>query len=96
MNEIDTSLWHPGFRINRALRVMLHTRGANQKRMTLLADLEAFVHDHRPHGGMTGDATQPAWNGYRLTVACACGVVFDRWVTPEEADADLVRVALLN
>ena len=26
MNEIDTSLWHPGFRINRALRVMLHMR----------------------------------------------------------------------
>jgi hypothetical protein len=64
--------------------------------MTLLADLEAFVRDHRPHGGMTGDATQPAWNGYRLTVACACGVVFERWVTPEEADADLVRLALLN
>jgi len=29
---------------------------------------------------MTGDATQPSWNGYRLTVACACGVVFERWV----------------
>jgi hypothetical protein len=42
-------------------------------RMTLLADLEAFVQDHRPHGGMTGDATQPAWNGYLLTVACPCG-----------------------
>jgi cobalamin biosynthesis protein CbiG len=43
--------------------------------MTLLADLEEFVRDHRPHGGMTGDATQPAWNGYRLIVGCACGVV---------------------
>ena len=52
--------------------------------MTLLADLEAFVHDHRPNGGMTGDATEPAPNGYRLTVACACGVVFERWVTPED------------
>jgi hypothetical protein len=57
--------------------------------MTLLADLEAFVHDHRPHGGMTVDATQPAWNGYRLTVACACSVVFERWVTPEDAEDDL-------
>jgi hypothetical protein len=57
--------------------------------MTLLADLEAFVHDHRPHGEMTADATQPAWNGYQLTVVCACGVVFERWVTPEQADADL-------
>jgi hypothetical protein len=43
---------------------------------------------------MTGNATQPAWNGYRLTVACACGVVFDRWVTPEQADADLLRLAV--
>jgi len=35
--------------------------------MTLLAHLEQFVRDHRPHGGMTGDATQPASNGYLLT-----------------------------
>ena len=42
--------------------------------MTLLADLEEFVADHRPHGPMTGDATEPAWNGYLLTVACPCGL----------------------
>jgi hypothetical protein len=50
--------------------------------MTLLADLEAFVDDHRPHGAMTADATPPAWNGDLLTVVCPCGVVFERWVTP--------------
>jgi hypothetical protein len=49
--------------------------------MTLLADLEDFVHDHRPHGTLTCDSTEPAWNGYLLTVACSCGVVFERWVT---------------
>jgi len=38
----------------------------------------------------------PTADGYRLTVGCACGVVFDRWVTPEEADADLLRLATLN
>jgi len=59
--------------------------------MTLLADLEAFVRDHRPHGELTGDATEPAWNGYLLTVACPCGVVFGRWVTPEDAEMDLLR-----
>ena len=26
----------------------------------------------------------------------ACGVVFERWVTPEQADADLLRLAALN
>jgi hypothetical protein len=64
--------------------------------MTLLADLEEFVQAHRPHGGMTGDATEPASNGYRLTVACVCGVVFERWVTSEDADDDLSRLASLN
>ena len=28
--------------------------------------------------------------------ACGCGVVFEWWVTPEEADADLLRLATLN
>jgi hypothetical protein len=39
--------------------------------MTLQTDLEQFVHDHRPHSGMTSDATTLASNGCRLTVACA-------------------------
>jgi hypothetical protein len=64
--------------------------------MSLITELKDFVHDHRPHGTLTGDATEPAWNRYLLTVACPCGVVFMRWATPEDADADLVRVARLN
>jgi len=40
--------------------------------MTLIADLDDFIHDHRSHGPLTGDATEPAWNGYLLTVACLC------------------------
>jgi len=62
----------------------------------LFGDLDEFVHDHRRHGSLTSAATQPAWNGYRLTVACPCGVVCERWGTPEEADADLLRLASLN
>ena len=62
----------------------------------LLTDLDNFLCDHRAHGTLTADATEPAWNGYLLTVACPCGVVFERWVTPEEADADLLRLASLN
>src|SRR5437867_3930691 len=26
---------------------------------------------------MTADATEPAWNGYLVTAACPCGVVFE-------------------
>jgi len=34
--------------------------------MTLLADLEQFVRDHRPHGRMTGDAIGlRVWRGVR-------------------------------
>jgi hypothetical protein len=64
--------------------------------MTLLPELEEFVSVHRQHGGLTGDATQPVSKGYRLTVACVCGVVFERWVTPEDADVDMLRLATLN
>ena len=32
-----------------------------------LADLAESVRDHRPHGPLTGNTTEPAWNGYRLT-----------------------------
>ena len=62
--------------------------------MNLLADLEESVLDHRSHGPLTADATEPGWNGYLLTVACACGVVFERWVTPLAAELDLLRLAL--
>jgi hypothetical protein len=59
----------------------------------LLADLPDFITDHGP---LTADATEPAWNGYLLTVACLCGVVFGRWVTPLDADADLISWARLE
>jgi len=32
----------------------------------------------------------------RLTVAFPRGVMFERWVTPDEGDADLLRSASLN
>jgi len=64
--------------------------------MNLSADLEEFVADHRPHGALTGDATEPGWNGYLLTVACSCGVTFGRWITPLDAELDLVHFVRLN
>lgn len=39
---------------------------------------------------------EPAWSGYLLTVACPCGVVLERWVTPEHAELDLPHVMSLN
>ena len=70
--------------------------GATPSSRALFADLEDFRHDHRPHGPLSADATEPAWNGYLLTVACPCGVVFERWITPWYAELDLLRAAGLN
>jgi len=47
-----------------------------------------------PHGLLTADAMEPARNGYPLAVACSCGVVFKRWITPEDAETDLLRARL--
>jgi len=63
---------------------------------TLLSDLTDLIKSHHPHGSLTADATEPAWNGYLLTVACPCGVVFERLMTPEDAELDLLRAAELN
>jgi hypothetical protein len=49
-----------------------------------------FIADHRPHGPLTADATEPEWNGYLLTVACPCGTVFERWITALDAELDLL------
>jgi hypothetical protein len=51
----------------------------------LLDDLADFVTRHRPCGLLTGDAAEPAAEGYLVTVGCSCGVVFRRWVKAEEA-----------
>ncbi|PYN82747.1 MAG: hypothetical protein DMD96_05055 [Candidatus Rokuibacteriota bacterium] len=75
-----------------ALRQKLHLRLV----VNLFSDLEDFLRSHRPHGTLTGDATEPAWNGYLLTVAYPCGVVFGRWVTPLDAELDLLRETRLN
>ena len=64
--------------------------------MTLLANLEDFVTEHRPHGTLTGDAGEPTPNGYRLEVSCPCGVTFERWVTDLDAAEDLAMLARLN
>jgi hypothetical protein len=33
----------------------------------MFSDLTAFVQDHRSHGQLVGDASEPGWNGYRIT-----------------------------
>jgi hypothetical protein len=64
--------------------------------VTFTADLTEFVDGHHGHGLVTADATTPAWNGYLLTVACPCGVVFGRWVTPEDAELESASLCIVE
>jgi hypothetical protein len=64
--------------------------------VTLLADLDEFGRDDRPHGTLTATAGDITPHGYRLEVACPCGVTFERWVSPDDAAEDLAFLAELN
>ena len=65
--------------------------------MSIGADLEKFAAAHRPHGALTADTGALTPNGYRLTVACECGVTFARWITPEQLTTSFVtRLAILG
>jgi len=60
----------------------------------MLSDLTAFVQDHQAHGELVGDASEPGPHGYRVIVACPCGVTFERWVTELDAAEELLRLEL--
>ena len=63
--------------------------------MSLLAELTQFVAQHRACGALTGDAEDPGPYGYRLWVSCPCGAAWARWVTPEDADHELIHTETL-
>src|SRR5262249_41855844 len=52
-------------------------------------DLHEFVTDQGGQGLLTPTTSPITPNGYRLEVACPCGVTFERWVTPLEAAEEL-------
>src|SRR5947199_2819870 len=48
----------------------------------------AFTGAHQRKAGQFQQLTP---NGYRLELTCSCGVTFERWVTAQDAVADLLR-----
>ena len=64
--------------------------------MTISDEIEAFIRQHRDDSQLVGDATEPLPSGYQLIITCPCGVMFVRWVTPEDAAIDLAALARLN
>jgi hypothetical protein len=63
--------------------------------MGVYEDLQRFIAAHEQCGEVTRTAQPPTPKGYRIKVACPCGDVFERWVTPEAARYDLVHSSLL-
>jgi hypothetical protein len=63
--------------------------------MSVYNQLRPFAIAHRACGELCGDADPLTPDGYRLWARCSCGVRFERWVTPADAEADLLRSALL-
>lgn len=59
--------------------------------MALVDDLKRFVTAHRSCATLTGDASPPSAEGYLLWIDCSCGAIFERWVTPEAAEDDLLK-----
>ena len=53
--------------------------------MNAVADLETFLLLHSEHGRLTPVWGRPTLTGQRLEVVCACGVMFGRWVSSEDA-----------
>ncbi len=64
--------------------------------MSCFSEVEEFVKAHRPCGRPTWWADQPTPEGYRVRIACPCGVLFGRWVFPQDAEEDLVQSRLLS
>jgi hypothetical protein len=61
----------------------------------MFRDLERFVAGHRPCGELRSDVGELMEAGYRVQLVCSCGAAFERWVTPDAADRDLLRSRLL-
>jgi hypothetical protein len=63
--------------------------------MGIYPEVLRFLRAHRDCGEVTKKAGRPTADGYRIYVACPCGAILDRWVTPAAARHDLVHSALL-
>jgi hypothetical protein len=63
--------------------------------MSVADELKAFVADHRAHGPIEAGANEPDAHGYRAWAVCACGALWQRWVTDADATWEMVTSDLL-
>ncbi len=62
--------------------------------MSIYTEVKQFVQAHRPCGDLTWWTTPATPQGYQVLVSCPCGVIFERWVLPQDAEEDLLRSGL--
>ena len=63
--------------------------------MGVYAEVQGFALQHRHCGQPVFDAEPPTLAGYQLWIQCPCGARLERLVTSDDAEADLLRSALL-
>ena len=63
--------------------------------MSCFAELEEFVQAHSPCGQLTFWESPLTPQGYQVRITCPCGMIFERWVLPQDAEDDLLRSGLL-
>ena len=63
--------------------------------MGVYSELRGFALAHRGCGELHGNPDPLTPEGYRLWARCSCGARFERSGTPADAEADLLRSALL-
>ena len=56
----------------------------------ILSSLDNFFGLHFACGRLEGDAEPVTADGYGVWIACSCGARFDRWVTPDDAERELL------
>ena len=71
-------------------------RTPERERVGIYPELQRFLEVHRDCGEVTKEMGRPSVDGYLIHVACPCGAVLDRWVTPEDARHDLVHTTILS
>jgi hypothetical protein len=60
----------------------------------MFEELERFVAAHQPCGELIGDVGEISEAGYTFRLVCSCWTVFERCMTPEMADHDVLRSRL--
>jgi hypothetical protein len=85
VNDTDARLWHPWLRINRVLRVMLHTRWSAEASAEVFIEFsKALALRSQIRRGSTGYQGRPDLDGGvrgdRVWMTCSCGAVLVRVV----------------